>query len=306
MSSSFYQFRMLNLLTKFKIPGNAQTMLKAHEDWKTGKIDEAELGRLIRLSPENRASVIQAMMNTAQVMSKKPEESKHCLAIIEICGEIVTVADKSPPTAGFPSFLKLPSEIRQRIYDYYLHSSNSSNVMVPYTKKGNCKCGPHDPPAPYYQRNVSLAFASKQMRDEVLSLFYSRNFIYFSCACEMGCYLRNNSFMKQRIRKVKFHWCGAEADKGITELHTTPLESLIVVISKVTTKVLTKRERGLQECFNRGRNKKGFPEALGFKELSEIRGLQDVDVQMICKRRADTLTADDKATLNRWLQKLKG
>jgi hypothetical protein len=93
--TTYYEFRLLNLMSKYHISANAETMLKAHEDWKTGKIDEAELGRLVRLSPENRAAVIKTMVKLAGIMGKKPEESKHCLTMIEICGEIVGIAGKS-------------------------------------------------------------------------------------------------------------------------------------------------------------------------------------------------------------------
>lgn len=93
--ASYFEFRLHNLMSRYHISPNAETMLKAHENWKTGKIDEAELGRLIRLSPENRAAVIQTMVKLAGIMEKKPEESKHCLTMIEICGEVVGIAGKS-------------------------------------------------------------------------------------------------------------------------------------------------------------------------------------------------------------------
>lgn len=82
----------MNKMNEYSIKENARKMLQAHDDWKSHKIDEAELGRLIRLSPGNRAAVIQTMVKTAGIMQKKPEESKFVLAIIEMCGEIVSIA----------------------------------------------------------------------------------------------------------------------------------------------------------------------------------------------------------------------
>jgi hypothetical protein len=92
--ASFYEFRMLNLPGKYKLSPNAQAMLKAHEDWKTAKIDEHELGRLVRLSPENRSAILKTMVKLAGIMQTNPQDSKHCLTMIEICGEIVTIAGK--------------------------------------------------------------------------------------------------------------------------------------------------------------------------------------------------------------------
>lgn len=101
--TTFYELRMLNKMSEYSIKENARKMLQAYDHWKTGRIDEAELGRLIRLSPENRAAVIQTMIKTPAIMQRKPQESKFVLAIIEMCGEIVSIAGVSlSPKAKFP------------------------------------------------------------------------------------------------------------------------------------------------------------------------------------------------------------
>lgn len=46
----------------------------------------------------------------------------------------------------------------------------------------------------------------------------------------------------------------------------------------------------------------GLADALGFEELSAIRGVKEVDVQLTHKRRADVCSVADKAQLQRWLQ----
>ncbi|KAK9414134.1 hypothetical protein SUNI508_02233 [Seiridium unicorne] len=309
--STFYELRMLNKMSQYSIKENAQSMLKAHDDWKTGKMDEAELGRRIRLSRANRSAVISTMVNVARIMQSQPKESRYILTIIEMCGEIVSIAaypraDKPTPLAGFPSFLKLPNEIRFRIYDFYLNPNPLNVAMMPYKKQGHCRCAAHNLPAPYAKRNISLALASRQMRDEVLAYFYKDKTIFFSCACEMGVYLRNNLFMRQHIRKIKFQWWGDQADKGILELRNCFVEALTVVISRLTMAEPTHREAELRRFFARLRNKLGFPEALGFEELSALRGLQEVNVELASKKRAnDVCTSEDKHALSRWLQKLK-
>ncbi|ORY69880.1 uncharacterized protein BCR38DRAFT_502772 [Pseudomassariella vexata] len=305
--SSFYEFRMLNLPSRYQIRSNAQAMLKAYEDFKTGRIDEAELGRLIRLSPENRAAIVQTMVKCAQVMEKKPAESKHCLAIIETCGDILLtsdVTDKPPPTEGFPSFIKLPIEIRQRVYDLYL-TPRWTKIMTPYRKRGHCICaGPDTLNFEIFKlkKPLNVAFTSKQMQDEVLGFFYKSFIFNFPCACEMGCQLRNNPFLKFHIRAVKFHWCGQHADTGITELHTCSLEALTVIISKVTTRNSSKKELELRKYFARGRSASGLPEALGFEELSAIRGVPTVEVEHVSTKKAGTRSSEDKMNLTLWLQ----
>ncbi|KAH8673974.1 hypothetical protein BX600DRAFT_509190 [Xylariales sp. PMI_506] len=304
----FYEARMLNLFNKYNIKDNAQRILKAHEDWKTGRIDEAELGRLIRLSPENRSTIIQTMVKTAGIMQKKPEESKYILEIIETCGEIVSIADKPLPSVGFPNFLKLPIEIRHRIYRYYFNLNKPKTIMVPYAKRAKCQCDTHESYEfyDYHNTNMNLAFASKQMRDEVLGYFYNRYYVYFCCTCEMACQLRNNSFMKQHIRKIKFIWCGRDTDKNIIELRDCLIEDMIVMIAKFSLVLPSKRERMLEQCFNRaGRFKKGFPEVLGFDELSSLRGFRSVEVESINGRKAETCTNEERTGLQRWLQRLK-
>jgi hypothetical protein len=92
---SFYELRMLNKMSEYNINKNAQNMLRSHDEWKLGHIDECELGRRVRMSRENRAAVIQTMVKIASIMQKKPEESKYVLNIIEMCGQILSIAGKS-------------------------------------------------------------------------------------------------------------------------------------------------------------------------------------------------------------------
>ena len=92
--SSFYELRLLNIPHRYKLAQNVLTILKAYDDFKSSHIDEAAVGRLIRLSPNNRASVVETIVKVAEIMHKKPEESGYCLAVIKTCGEVIKIAGK--------------------------------------------------------------------------------------------------------------------------------------------------------------------------------------------------------------------
>jgi hypothetical protein len=92
--STFYEFRMLNLPARFGISNNGAKMLKAFEDFKTSRIDEAELGRLIRLSPNNRTALVDTLQRCIDVMSQTPEETKHCTAIMRQCTDMIGIAGR--------------------------------------------------------------------------------------------------------------------------------------------------------------------------------------------------------------------
>lgn len=53
---------MLRLFERYELPDNMRTMLKALDEFKTSKLDEASLGRMIRLSPNNRAALVSTMV----------------------------------------------------------------------------------------------------------------------------------------------------------------------------------------------------------------------------------------------------
>jgi hypothetical protein len=94
--STFYEFRMLNLPARYGLSYIGQTMLKAFEDFKTGHIDETALGRLIRLSPKNRAAIVETIQKCSIVIGEKPKETKYCLVIIQSCTEMLSIAGTTP------------------------------------------------------------------------------------------------------------------------------------------------------------------------------------------------------------------
>lgn len=122
----------------------------------------------------------------------------------------------------------------------------------------------------------------------------------------MGKYLRSSSFMRQHIRKVKFQWWGRNADKGILELRNCSVDSLTVVVARMTMREPTRREKSLRKHFIRIRTKPSFPEALGFDELSALRGFQEVKVELAHKKRtSEVCSTEERVSLSHWLQQLK-
>ncbi|KAF3021564.1 hypothetical protein E8E14_013230 [Neopestalotiopsis sp. 37M] len=303
---SFYELRMLNKMSEYNINKNAQNMLRSHDEWKLGHIDECELGRRVRMSRENRAAVIQTMVKIASIMQKKPEESKYVLNIIEMCGQILSIADKPLSEGGFPYFMKLPLEVRRRILDICLYSKEyyRTRHLTQWKKKTECSCPKDNRSLNLMPHIGALATVSKHFNQEVLQCLYSTSTISFQCACEMGESLRSSPILRNHVRKILFHWWGPQADRDIKELDNCSVEDLIVVVAKTTMKEPNKRERLIRASFSRNVAKLGFPEALGFEELSSLRGLRSVEVLLANRRRVtEVCSMEDQAGLERWLRK---
>ncbi|KAI1335119.1 hypothetical protein F5Y15DRAFT_428444 [Xylariaceae sp. FL0016] len=320
--ASFYQQRMFLLHDKFGLSQNAVSMLKAYDDYKMARMDEPALGRLVRLSPKNRKSLLMSMVKCAKYMRDNPKEQEHCLAIILSCGEMIEIADKPPQMDGFPQFMKLPPEIRHRIYAIYLETPpwTSGPLYAPrqplvpwrppraYPMIGALCCAPDIPGEGHTHKNLSLAFVSKPVAREVLALFYGARAFAFPCACALARHLRVNRVLASHLHTASFHWAGREADAGISALaRVRSLRSLTVTISKVTTRHVSARERDIRRFFDRrGAGGVGagscLPEALGFDELLALRGLDEVHVQHADKRKADRRTEQELIDLQNLLR----
>ncbi|KAH9884613.1 hypothetical protein F4778DRAFT_762866 [Xylariomycetidae sp. FL2044] len=304
MMSSHYEWKMLNIFPKYGISSTAVTLFKKYEEYKTGCLDEASLGSLIRLSSSNRASLTTTLVKCAGLMDKKPGESKYLLAMISTCGDMIRIADKAPAIEGFPSFLRLPIEIRHRIYNLHFANELGCEAIQPLHKLGSCDCPTNEAPPrePYKLKNMSLAYTSKRMRDEVLSYFYRNQTLFFFCACEMNHHLTTNALLKANIRFVKFHWTGAAADQAIKNLNKARVEDLIVVISKSTGKQLNHRESETRRWFQRPSPAILLPDAMGYDELLALRGISTVRVEHVLKKAAQRRTDSERSTLQRLLE----
>ncbi|KAI1202629.1 hypothetical protein F5X97DRAFT_215715 [Nemania serpens] len=303
--ASFYEQRMLRLFERYELSDNARIMFKALDEFKTSRLDEAALGRLIRLSPNNRAALVNTMVKCASIMKDKPRESKYCLSIITSCGDMLKIADKPSQVVGFPGFSKLPLEIRHRIYDVYLGNYTGAPYIIPDPKRGRCLCAPHEPPACERFRvvDMQLALTCKRISSEFLGCFYRKRTFYFPCACEMDYHLTNNVLLQSAISRVMFHWCGERADRGISRLQgMRQLETMTVVVSRATSRLLTRREQEIRDFFGKKRtSQNSLPESLGWDELIAIRGLKAVTVQHINKRKADRRTDEERRSLENML-----
>ncbi|KAL7626201.1 hypothetical protein AAE478_002971 [Parahypoxylon ruwenzoriense] len=308
---NFYELRMLNVFERLNISNQGRIMLKAFDDFKTSRIDKAELGRLIRLSPSNRSSLINTILQCAEMMNQDSSQSKHCTIVIKSCSEMIKIADERPEQIGFP-FLKLPIEVRRNVYEFYCVADrlsysewDRSRVLICCQKKSRCKCAPYEekhlinPPS----GRLALARTCSRIRDEVLPVFYQSYTLYFSCACNMGSHLRQNKILRQSVRNIQFHWCGPSADKGISQLQKTRLNSLTVIISKETVMNLTHREELFRPYFIPKRSYETcLTDALGIDELIMLRGIPMVRVDHIGKASSYRLSASSKNSLKNLLE----
>ncbi|KAI1312199.1 hypothetical protein F5Y03DRAFT_391166 [Xylaria venustula] len=299
---SFYELKMLRVFEQYELSDNARVMFKALEDFQTARLDEDGLGRLIRLSPNNRAALVNTMVKCASIMKDKPKESKYCLDIITSCGNMLEIADRPAQGVGFPGFLRLPLEIRHRIYSFYLASSYRGPVIVPCFRKGNCHCVGHvrDTSTRYIPVQLELGFTSKQISQELLSSFYRRRMLYFACPCQMNHHLTNNALLKSTLKKVMFHWCGDQGIRLLQEMRQ--LDAMTVVLSKMTGNNLTQREKEIRQYFGTKRSSSSnLAETLGWDELISIRGLKHVEVEHIDKQKADRRPEADRKCLENML-----
>jgi hypothetical protein len=124
----------------------------------------------------------------------------------------------------------------------------------------------------------------------------------------MGMHLEQNLMFRSVLTTVGFNWHGIYASRGTSQLHKCEcLESLHVVISKKTSMFLTPREAQIRRFFGGNRRSPPsttLPESLGWDELIALRGLREVAVHHIDKRKAGRRTDDERACLQSMLRAL--
>ncbi|KAK7751631.1 hypothetical protein SLS62_006457 [Diatrype stigma] len=309
--SSLFEIRLLNIPARYKLSEQGVAMLQAFENFKTSRIDEAELARIIRFSPSNRAAIVDTMQKCLEAMRDK-REIKTCTIIMKSCTEMLSIADESVGNVGFP-FMRLPREIRERIYKFAMvepdfgsdyKGDSLSGVFYPARKGSDCNCPPHDKDFRWqrsYTMPMPLALVSKAVSQEFLRAFFRNNPIEFACACSMYHHLSTNETFREAVTKIYFHWCGRSADRGIAELKKCPsLEKLAIQVSAATTTNLTPAQEEVRRWF--GRKNWILADALGFYELIKLRGLKEVVVQHAAKKITDRRTDSEAHALRRLLQ----
>lgn len=94
-TKSWYVLKLKAIPVRYGLSKNIQILLQALEDYHSGAVDHAELGRLVRLSPNRRGAIADTISKCANMIKRSPEELKTCLDIIEMCTEILEVAGES-------------------------------------------------------------------------------------------------------------------------------------------------------------------------------------------------------------------
>lgn len=91
-AKSFYVLKLKTVPAKYGLSKNIQDLLMALDHYHDGSIDAVELGRLVRLSRNRRASIANTIQKCAGLLKKSPEEITTCVDVIEMCTELLEIA----------------------------------------------------------------------------------------------------------------------------------------------------------------------------------------------------------------------
>jgi len=92
--SSYFVDRLLNVPARLGLSKDAETLLHALDDVKSGIIEEVDLGRKIRLSPTYRQTIPDTINKCSETIAADPSESTSCVQIIRKCTEIMQIASR--------------------------------------------------------------------------------------------------------------------------------------------------------------------------------------------------------------------
>ncbi|KJK77697.1 hypothetical protein H634G_07436 [Metarhizium anisopliae BRIP 53293] len=249
-SKSFFVLKTKAIPSRYQLSKNIQTLLEGLDSYHVGSLDVEELGRLVRLSPRRRAAVANTITKCANILKKDPSEVKTCVDIIEMCTEILEIADRQSSTEGFP-FMKMPIEIRARTLDLIIDNTFRTPVVVPAGKPSPCRC-------PRFDRDN--VFQTSQMKALPTLL---------------------GAALGEEFYRIFFpvHWCGPESANTFKLLpQLLKLESLTLNISKSTLVHLNERASLMRTHFPLAYRNIRMSDILGLDELLLVRGLQDVHV----------------------------
>ncbi|QLI64444.1 uncharacterized protein G6M90_00g012940 [Metarhizium brunneum] len=249
-SKSFFVLKTKAIPSRYQLSKNIQTLLEGLDSYHVGSLDVEELGRLVRLSPRRRAAVANTITKCANILKKDPSEVKTCVDIIEMCTEILEIADRQSSTEGFP-FMKMPIEIRARTLDLIIDNTFRTPVVVPAGKPSPCRC-------PRFDRDNVFQTSQMKALPTLLGAALGEEFyrIFFSV-----------------------HWCGPESANTFKLLpQLLKLESLTLNISKSTLVHLNERASLMRTHFPLAYRNIRMSDILGLDELLLVRGLQDVHV----------------------------
>ncbi|WQF75727.1 hypothetical protein CDEST_00741 [Colletotrichum destructivum] len=289
------------------ISNNARVMLQALEDYKCTSMSEADIGRMLRLSPNRRQSMIDTIRDCTTMMAKY-KEVRSCALVIQMCTEVLELANRPPPNDRFP-FMKLPIEIRARVLGMIIDAEPKSCRMPPIKRSQQlfqCNCAnPERSHIGFLTGNqwATYKILGQVLRDEFYPIYYDRQAQYFTCCCDLLSQLKTNKCLRDHLRKAEIHWCGPRSDKAFEELAECPnLKELTIKISKGTTAILNKREEAFQASFPLNYKNKRVTDSLGADELFAIRGIRAVDVQHVHSAQKVQLSDFDRQGLHSALE----
>ncbi|RMJ03781.1 hypothetical protein CDV36_014695 [Fusarium kuroshium] len=299
-SKSWYALKSKSAHTRYGLSKNIQTLLHGLDRYHEGVIDARELGSMVRLSPKRRESVATTISKCANMIKKDPSEVKTCVDIIEMCTEILEIADRPPPIDGFP-FMKLPAEIRETIIDLMVDTVFKSKGIRPANKRVSCNC-------PRLERENS-SFQSTQMKalpsllgpalnNEFFRIFLRKKSVRFRCCCELEHHLNNNFMLVRNVRDIKVHWCGPKSATSFKKLaECNKLDRLTINISKSTLAHLSKRSNLMKTYFPLSYRHVRISDVLGLDELLALRGLKEVAVVHLQSKSTNLALETDRASL---------
>ncbi|KAH7172265.1 hypothetical protein DER46DRAFT_184494 [Fusarium sp. MPI-SDFR-AT-0072] len=303
-SKSWYALKSKAVHTRYGLTKNIQVLLQGLESFHAGVIDARELGSMVRLSPRRRESVAVTIAKCARMINKDPQESKTCVDIIEMCTEILEIADRPPPIEGFP-FMRLPAEIREYIVDLMVDTVFKSKGIKPSSRKVSCNC-------PQLEREFG-SFHTPQMKalpsilgpalnHEFFRIFFRKKAVHFRCCCELLYHLDSNPLLVQNVRNIKVHWCGPKSAKTFKKLaECDKLQGLTINISKSTLANLSPRADLMKQFFPLSYRHVRITDILGLDEILTIRGLKEVSVTHLQTRSTNLTAETDRANLSEML-----
>ncbi|KAK2032860.1 hypothetical protein LX32DRAFT_661018 [Colletotrichum zoysiae] len=305
---SWFALRMFNVPQRLGLTKNAQVMLQALDDHKCRSLGEAEIGRMLRLSPERRQSMIDTIRTCTTMMAKKQEEVRVCVLVIQMCTEVLEIANRPPPNAQFP-FMKLPREIRALVLGMIIDAEPKSYRLPPIKRSQQyhpCNCANPEMRRVEFltpKQWATYKILGKALREEFYPIFYERQTQYFSCCCDLLSQLQANPCLRDYLRKAEIHWCGPKSDKAFKELAKCPnLTELTIKLSKGTTAILNDREEKLQALFPLNYKNTRITDSLGADELFAIRGVKVVDVQHVQSAQKSRLSDFERQGLHSALE----
>jgi hypothetical protein len=173
--------------------------------------------------------------------------------------------DTPPSTTQTPQnslLLSLPGEIRNAIYKLLLVSYKTVEPRGPWKLKS-----PSYPSYPFsqYRSALAIAFTCKQLKDEVLSLYYGTNNFKFGPVEEMRkCLEAIGNDGRELLTHVEFNYWGHARAPGFRALANLPnLQRLHININMDTLP-----HWRTDDLFRVG----------GLKQLKAIRGCKEVEV----------------------------